>query len=199
MIRDVVFDLGKVLIDWDPRHLLTAHVDDASADALVTTLDIDEAQRQLDLGVPVADVHDRWRAAHPEHLELVDRYFGEWERTVAGAIDPVVGLLSEVRSAGVGLYALSNFSAELFTRVRPRFRWLDWFDGLVISGAEGVIKPDPRIYRLLVDRYGLRPEWTVFIDDRPENVAGADAVGIVGIEFRSIDTLREDLRSVGVL
>jgi 2-haloacid dehalogenase len=199
MIRDVVFDLGKVLIDWDPRHLLTAHVDDATADALVTTLDIDEAQRQLDLGVPVADVHDRWRAAHPEHLELVDRYFGEWERTVAGAIDPVVGLLSEVRSAGVGLYALSNFSAELFTRVRPRFRWLDWFDGLVISGAEGVIKPDPRIYRLLVDRYGLRPEWTVFIDDRPENVAGADAVGIVGIEFRSIDTLREDLRSVGVL
>lgn len=199
MIRDVVFDLGKVLIDWDPRHLLTAHVDDATADALVTTLDIDEAQRQLDLGVPVADVHDRWRAAHPEHLELVDRYFGEWERTVAGAIDPVVGLLSEVRSAGVGLYALSNFSAELFTRVRPRFRWLDWFDGLVISGAEGVIKPDPRIYRLLVDRYGLRPEWTVFIDDRPENVAGADAVGIVGIEFRSIDTLRQDLRSVGVL
>lgn len=200
MIRDVVFDLGKVLLDWDPRHLFcTVVADAATADALEATLRIDDAQHQLDLGVPVQTVHDRWRAMFPEHDEIVDRYFTDWQRTIAGAQQDVVEVLADVHATGRGLYVLSNFSGTLFRQARPRFGFLEWFDGLVISGDEGVVKPDPRIYRRLLDRYSLTPSTTVFIDDRDDNVAGAVAQGIVGIPFRDAPSLRADLRALDVI
>jgi len=187
----VVFDLGGVLLDWSPTHVLSA--DDVAA------LDIDGAQRELDLGTPPEDVRERWRIANPARTVVVDRYFDEWHRTVAGPIDDVVAILTELRDSDVGLYALSNFSGELFRQARPRFAFLDWFDGLVISGDEGVIKPDGRIYRVLIDRFGLTPSRTVFIDDREDNVAGARAAGLTGIHFRSASGLRSELARLGLL
>ncbi|HSK89941.1 MAG TPA: HAD family phosphatase [Euzebyales bacterium] len=198
MIDTVVFDIGGVLIDWDPRYVLT---DDGvtTADELLLTLDIDGAQRELDLGTPLARVHATWRDTHVDHVEHVDRYFGNWHGTVGGPLDDVVTLLGELRERPVRLYALSNFSGELFRQVSPRFEFLTWFDGLLISGDEGVIKPDPRIYGLLLERYGLTAERTVFIDDRAENVEAARAAGLVGIHFRDAALLRDELTSLGVL
>lgn len=187
----VVFDLGGVLLDWSPTHLLSA--DD------VEVLDIDGVQRELDLGTPPEDVRARWRTAHPARTAIVDRYFDEWHRTVAGPVVDVVAILTELRDSHVGLYALSNFSGELFRQARPRFPFLDWFDGLVISGDEGMIKPDDRIYRVLIDRFGLTPSRTVFIDDREDNVAGARAAGLTGIHFRSAAGLRTELTRLGLL
>ena len=187
----VVFDLGGVLLDWSPSHVLAP--DD------VTALDIDGAQRELDLGTPVAQVRARWRTAHPGRTATVDHYFDDWQRTVAGPIDDVVTILTELRDRPVGLYALSNFSGELFRQARPRFAFLEWFDGMVISGDEGVIKPDTRIYELLVDRFELTPSRTVFIDDRENNVAAAREAGLVAIHFRSADTLRSTLGALGLL
>lgn len=201
MIDAVVFDLGKVLVDWDPRHLLASDDGDANqldVDELVTLLEVDEIQRQLDLGVPVAEVHARWQRSHREHRALVDRYFTHWDRTVAGVLDDTVAVLDELRGLDVGLYALSNFSGELFRRARPRLAFVDWFDGMVISGDEGVIKPDPRIYALLLERYALDAGATVFIDDRVDNIDGAIAAGMHGIVFTSADQLRTDLRALGV-
>ncbi len=188
----VVFDLGGVLIDWDPRHVLD--------DAAIAALDIDGAQRELDRGTPVAEVHARWRATYPAQVALVDRYFGDWHRTIAGPIDETVAVLAELReAASVRLYALSNFSGELFRQIRPRFAFLGWFDGLLISGDEGVIKPDAKIYQLLVDRFGLTPSQTVFIDDRLDNVAGARTAGLVAVHYRSAVELRRELRGLGLL
>jgi 2-haloacid dehalogenase len=191
-VRDaVVFDLGGVLLDWSPSHVLAP--DDVKA------LDIDGAQRELDLGTPVAQVRERWRTAHPGRTAVVDHYFDAWQRTVAGPNDDVVAILSELRERPVGLYALSNFSGELFRQARPRFAFLEWFDGMVISGDEGVIKPDARIYALLIGRFGLAPARTVFIDDREDNVVGARKAGLVGIHFRSADALRSALHRRGLL
>jgi 2-haloacid dehalogenase len=187
----VVFDLGGVLLDWSPTHVLSA--DDVEA------LDIDGAQRALDLGTPPGDVRERWRIANPTRTALVDRYFDEWHRTVAGPNDDVVAILTRLRDRAVGLYVLSNFSGELFRQARPRFAFLEWFDGLVISGDEGVIKPDSQIYRVLIDRFGLTPSRTVFIDDREENVAGARVAGLTGIHFRSAFELGSQLERLGLL
>lgn len=187
----VVFDLGGVLLDWSPTHVLSS--DD------VVALDIDGVQRELDLGVPVEDVRARWRSAYPERTATVDHYLDQWHRTVAGACDDVVSILAHLKDRPVGLYVLSNFSGDLFRQARPRFAFLDWFDGMVISGDEGVIKPDGRIYDLLVDRFGLTPARTIFIDDREDNVVGARAAGFTGIRFRSAAGLRAELTRLGLL
>jgi 2-haloacid dehalogenase len=198
MIDTVVFDLGGVLIDWDPRYVLTAD-DVTTADELVLALDIDGAQRELDLGTPLERVHATWRDTYTERVADVDRYFGNWHATIAGSLDEVVSILRELRDCPVRLYALSNFSGELFRQVRSQFEFLTWFDGLLISGDEGVVKPDPRIYRLLLDRYALTAHRTVFIDDRAENVEAARGAGLVGIRFENPPQLREALADLGVL
>lgn len=198
MIDTAVFDLGGVLLDWDPRYVLTGD-GSTTADELLAAIDIDGVQRELDLGRPPADVRARWRATYADHAEHVDRYFDNWHDTVSGPLDDVVAIAWEVRERGLGLYALSNFSGEYFRDVSPRFEFLKWFDGLLISGDEGVIKPDPVIYDLLIDRFGLTAERTVFIDDRLENVETARIAGLTGIHFRSAQQLRDDLIELGVL
>lgn len=192
VIDTVVFDLGGVLIDWNPRYVLTD-------DELVVALDIDGAQRELDLGTPLDRVHATWRDTYADRAEHVDRYFHGWHDTVAGALDDVVEILEELRERPLGLYALSNFSGDLFREVSPRFEFLKWFDGLLISGDEGIIKPDPAIYELLLDRFDLTARRTVFIDDRAENIEAARAAELVGIHFHSAAQLRRELVKRGVL
>lgn len=195
----VVFDLGGVLLDWNPRYVLAAHVaDDVTADMLMERLDIDGVQHALDVGVPVTDVRARWSRDHPEDQRIVDDYLDRWQDTIAGPLDGVVDILADLRRQGVRLYALSNFSGELFRRIRGRFAFLGWFDGLLISGDEGMLKPDARIYALLLERYGLRPAATVFVDDHADNVAAARDAGLVGIWYTSPSQLRRDLRVLGL-
>jgi 2-haloacid dehalogenase len=109
-----------------------------------------------------------------------------------------VAVLAELRDAGVPVYALTNFSTEKFALARARFGFLDWFEGIVVSGEEGLVKPDPRIYRLLLDRYRLAAETTVYLDDAPVNVAAARALGLTGLRFTDPDRLRADLADLGL-
>jgi 2-haloacid dehalogenase len=200
-ITALVFDLGGVLLDWDPRHVLRDHADDDDAvEELLRTVDIDGAQRALDLGTPLDDVHARWRKAHPDHMVALDDYFGRWHDTLPRQFDEVVEILDEVRNRDdLRVYVLSNFSGDLFRTARPRFAFLEWFDGLLISGDEGVIKPDPEVFEVLIDRFDLEPASTIFIDDRRENVEAARAAGLLGIHHISADDLRARLRAFGVL
>ena len=138
----------------------------------------------------------------PDHLDRyasLDRYFDEWHRTVAGPIDDVVAILTELRQTQVGLYALSNWSGDLFRRNQARFAFLDWFDGMMISGEERVIKPDPRIYRLLAERFDIDPATAVFIDDREDNVDAAREGGFTGVVFTSAGQLGRDLAELDLL
>jgi 2-haloacid dehalogenase len=200
MIDTVVFDLGGVLIDWHPRHLLR-HVADgpAATDELIVALDIVGAQEELDRGVPPERVRSRWRERYAEHADIVERYFDQWDETIAGALDDVVAILDELRFGPVRLYALSNWSGDLFRRNRARFTFLDWFDGLMISGDEQITKPDPRIYALLAERFDIDPPTAVFIDDRQDNVEAARDSGFVGVVFTSAAQLRHDLGRLEVL
>jgi 2-haloacid dehalogenase len=200
MIDTVVFDLGGVLIDWHPRHVLQ-HVANgpASTDELIVALDIAGAQRELDRGVPIAQVRSRWRERYADHAGIVERYFDDWDDTIAGAFDDVVAILDELRSGSVRLYALSNWSGDLFRRNRERFPFLEWFDGMLISGEVQLIKPDPRIYELLAQRFEIDPARAVFIDDREDNVDAARASGFVGVEFTSAGQLREELARLELL
>ena len=200
MIDTVVFDLGGVLIDWNPRHLLQ-HVADgpAATDELIVALDIAGAQRELDRGVPIEQVRSRWRERYADQADIVERYFDQWDDTIAGALDDTVAILEELRSRPVRLYALTNWSGDLFRRNRARFTFLDWFDGMMISGDEQLIKPDPRIYRLLAERFDIAPATAVFIDDREDNVEAARAGGFTGVVFTSAGQLRRDLARLELL
>lgn len=199
-VAAVVFDLGGVLLDWDPRHILREHADGDAVDELLRTVDIAGAQRALDVGTPLEEVHTRWRDTYPDHAVALDDYFGRWHDTLPGQFDEVVEILDEVRRRdGVRVYVLSNFSGDLFRTARPRFAFLEWFDGLLISGDEGLVKPDPEVFELLIERFDLEPASTVFIDDRHENVAAARAAGLLGIHHTSAEDLRARLRAFDVL
>lgn len=193
-MRPVVFDLGGVLIDWNPRRLYRKLLpDDASIEAFLAEVCTAEWNLQQDAGRSWAEAVAELSARFPERAELIAAYHLRWEEMLGGAIEDAVALLEELHAAGVPLYALTNWSHETFPIARRRFRFLDRFRGIVVSGEERAAKPDPRIYRVLLERYRLDPAATLFIDDVPRNVEGARAAGMEAILFSSAAQLRRDL------
>ena len=197
----VVFDLGAVLIDWDPRYLYRSLFpgDEAGMErflAEICTLDWNHRQ---DEGRSWADAVALLVAEHPGERERIEAYHRRWPEMLGGPIDGTVAILAELRAAGAPLYALTNWSAETWPIAFDRFDFLGWFDGVVVSGAERVAKPDPAIYRILLERYRLDPARTLFIDDRQANVDGARAVGMGAVPFDGPGPLRGELVRRGLL
>jgi 2-haloacid dehalogenase len=200
-IAAAVFDLGGVLIDWDPRHLYRTLFDDESEmEAFLATVTTPEWNLAQDAGRSWAEAIDELVARHPEQRERIEAYWLRWPETLGGTIETTVAVLDELRlDPGLRLFALSNWSAETFSIARPRFPFLDWFDGIVISGEEGIVKPDPRIFTVVAERFGLEPSTTVFVDDQPRNVDAAAALGFRAIRFVDADDLRARLAGLGLL
>jgi 2-haloacid dehalogenase len=196
----VVFDLGGVLIDWDPRYLYRTlfEGDEEGMEAFLSEVVTQEWNGHQDAGRPWSEAIEVLAAKHPERRDLIAAFWERWPEMLGGAMDETVAILAELRAAGVAVYALSNWSAETFPRARPRFPFLDWFDGIVISGQVKLVKPDPRIFRHLLETHGLAPERTVFVDDSETNVRAAIALGMIGIHFAGADRLRRELRSLGL-
>ncbi len=136
---------------------------------------------------------------HPEYGELINAWFQHWDEMLGGPIEESVKVLSELKEKGVFLYILSNWSAETYPIAEERFDFLSWFDGKIISGEEGIVKPDLAIYKLLIKRYDLNPHQTVFIDDKEENIKSAQLLGIHGIHFQNCSKLRKDLQVLKLL
>jgi len=199
-VSAVVFDLGGVLIDWDPRYLYRSLFggDEAAMERFLATVCTPEWNRGQDAGRLWSEAIASLVAEHPEHADLIRAFWDRWPETLGDAIDPTVDVLAELRAAGIPLYALSNWSAETFPIARPRYPFLDWFDGIVISGEVGAAKPDPRIYQALVERHGLDPASLAFVDDVPANVAAAESLGMRGLTFTSAAALRQDLEALGL-
>ncbi|MBA3654882.1 MAG: HAD family phosphatase [Actinobacteria bacterium] len=196
-VKAVVFDLGNVLIEWNPRHLYRKVFSDEEAmEQFLATVCTMEWNDGLDRGHPLAEAVATLSAEYPEHAEHIAAYHERWAEMVDGAIDETVAVLAELRDAGVPLYALSNWSAETFVLVRDQFPFLDWFAGVLLSSEVGVTKPDVRIFETLCRRYGLEPAATLFIDDNAPNVDGARAAGLQAHHYRSAATLREELVSL---
>ena len=198
--RAVVFDLGGVLLDWNPRHLYRKlFADEASMEAFLADVCTPAWNERQDAGRPFDDAVAELAPAHPDKLHLINAWRERFSEMIPGALQGTVDVLRELVSRNVPVYALSNWSAETFPSQKPRFAFLGWFDGIVLSGAEGCMKPDERIFRILLDRYDLTAAETVFIDDNPGNARAASALGIHGIHFQSHGQLRGELAALGFL
>jgi 2-haloacid dehalogenase len=200
-VSAVVFDLGGVLIDWDPRYLYRSLFDgdDTAMETFLSTVCTPDWNRRQDTGRPWSEAIASLVAEHPDQRDLIEAYWERWPETLGDAIGPTVEILAELRAAGVSLYALSNWSAETFPTARPRYPFLDWFDGIVISGEVRASKPDRRIYEAFLERHRLKAGAILFVDDVAENVAAAEALGIRAIRFTDGPALRRELVSLGLL
>ncbi len=195
----MVFDIGGVLLDWNPRHLYRKLVGDpAEMERFLTQVCTPGWHRAHDLGADVEQSCKALAAAHPAEAELIMAWAYRGEEMVAGQIDQSVRVLEEVSGLGLACYALSNMEADRFAYRRCRYPFFGLFDGCVISGLERVAKPDREIFDILLARHGLDPAATVFVDDTPGNVAAARALGIVAVEFAGAGQLRRELRALGV-
>jgi len=198
-IDAVAFDLGGVLIDWDPRYMYRQLFDDpADMEEFLASVCTSDWHRAHDLGADITQSCAALALEHPEHRAMIMAWAERGEEMVAGQFDETVEILGEVKAAGVPCYALSNMEPDAFAVRRARFPFMAWFDAHVISGLEGVAKPDRRIFEILLHRHGLRPEATVFIDDQARNVEAARELGLLALQFSSADQLRKDLANLGV-
>ena len=197
----MVFDLGGVLIDWNPRHLYRKLFvgDDAGMERFLAEVCTGEWNLQQDAGRTWMEASALLKARHPGQAELIDAYHLRWAEMIAGPIEGTVAILRELKAQGTPLYALTNWSHETYPVALELFDFMGWFSGVVVSGQEKLIKPDPRIYRLLLQRYGLAPEETVYIDDIARNAHAATALGMHGLHFTSPAALRRDLTALGLL
>jgi 2-haloacid dehalogenase len=196
----VVFDLGGVLIDWNPRYLYRKLFDDEAAmEAFLADVVTQEWNALQDAGRPWAEAVDVLVREHPDQRDLIAAYWHRWEETLGEAIAPTVAVLDDLRDAGVRLLALTNWSADTFEIARPRFSFLDWFEGIVVSGEVKLAKPDPRVFSHLLEMHGLDPTATVFIDDSEKNVRAAADLGMIGIRFTDAAALRRELVGLGLL
>ena len=199
-IDAVVFDLGGVLVDWDPRHLYRQLFDnDEEMERFLGEICTLEWHVAHDLGHDIQASCDALADQHPDHAELIRAWAERSEDMIRGAIDGTVDILRELRNADVRCYALSNMERETFPLRLERFEFMKWFDGYVISGLEGVVKPDPRIFEILIERFALEPSRTLFIDDSHANIRAAQTVGLHAVHFGSPRALRDELVHVGVL
>jgi 2-haloacid dehalogenase len=197
-IDAVVFDLGGVLIDWNPRHLYRRLFSDSDEmEAFLADICTNDWHLAHDLGADTKSSCERLARLHPGYRDLIMAWAERSEEMAVGQFDRAVAVLAELKAAGLRCYALSNMERETFPIRYARFPFMKWFDGYVISGIEGVVKPDRRIFEILLQRYGLEPLATVFVDDSKLNVEAAAAVGINALHYTSAQQLRQELREFG--
>ena len=198
-INAVVFDLGGVLIDWNPRYVYRELFDDEEQmEWFLANICTSEWNAQQDAGRTFEEATSILLDKHPEHEGMIRAYYDRWEDMLAGPIPGSVEILREVRDSPYRLYGLTNWSAESFPVARERYDFLNWFEGIVVSGEIRMIKPHPEIFEHLTDRFSLKPAATVFIDDVAANVEAARKAGYRAIRFESPEQLRSDLKSTGV-
>jgi 2-haloacid dehalogenase len=195
----VVFDLGNVLLDWSPRRLYRTLIDDpVEREAFLADICTPTWHDAQDRGGSTHIATAELQARHPDQAELIGAFYSRWPEMTAGAMPATVDVMRELRAAGVRLLALTNWPADTFPPARNRFPFFAWFDGIVVSGNEGVAKPDPEIFQRLLVRYDVDPAAAVYIDDTPRHVETARALGMTGLVYTDATTLRRDLSAAGL-
>ena len=200
-ITAVVFDLGGVLVDWNPEYLYSKLISDPTDRKVfldeICTLEWNYA---MDAGLSVREEVAKLAAERPEYADLINAWWDQWSDMLGDEIPGTRAIAERISASGMPLYALTNWSAETWPLGLAGFPFLrDLFDGIVVSGDEGVAKPDPRLFEILKDRYSLAPETTVFIDDSPANVAAAAALGYRSHRFTRANDLETWLKDLDVL
>jgi 2-haloacid dehalogenase len=195
-----VFDLGNVMIGWDPRALFRKIFpgDPARMEWFLTHVCSPAWNLEQDRGRSFADAVEILAREHPDYVDAIRAYHVRWDETVLGEIPGTVEIFRGLKRRGHRVYAITNWNQDTFRATRPQFSFIDEFDGIIVSGEEGVVKPDAAIFHLFLSRYSLRAEDCLFIDDSAHNVEGAKAVGMVAVRFESPEQLSADLRRYGL-
>jgi 2-haloacid dehalogenase len=199
-ITAVTFDLGGVLIDWDPRHLYRQLFDgdDPAMELFLGTVCNLTWNAKMDAGLPFAEGIAELAAAHPDQADLIRAYHLRWPEMLGPTMDGTIAILREVKTAGYRTFALSNWSTETFGVTRARFPFLEELDGILISGEVKLAKPGTAIFHEFLRRFELDAAATVYVDDWDLNVASAMAVGMRAVQFHDAERLRHDLRGLGL-
>jgi 2-haloacid dehalogenase len=196
----IVFDLGGVLLDWDPRHLYRKVFSDPDEmEYFLREICSPTWNHQMDSGKPFQEAVAELQREYPKYKEQIAIYDSRWVEMVSGEFSGTVKLLRELKAAGYYLAALSNWSMETFPRIKDQYPFLDWFDPLVLSGEEGVSKPDPEIYHILLEKLGREAGDCLFIDDMEKNLLAAEKLGFGVIKFLSAEGLRAEIMQRGIL
>lgn len=196
----VVFDLGGVLIDWNPRHLyrkLFQH--EADMEDFLANICTTEWNLQQDAGRSFREACAALKVEHPDKADMIDAWFARFDEMMAGPIAGTVDILAELREQNVPLYALSNWSAETFPFAQRRFEFLQWFRAIFLSAEVRMVKPDPRIFQYFCEKFSLKPEQIIYIDDLQHNVVAARTIGMHAIRFSDSASLRQELVQLRLL
>lgn len=199
MIKNIVFDYGGVLVDWNPHYVFDSWFggDVEKADWFLQHICNMEWNEQMDKGKPFSEGVAELSARYPEWKTEIEMYYRDWIKMINPVpIAGMTGYVRELKERGYKTYGLSNWAAETFAHVRHRFEAFDLLDGMVVSGYEKTIKPEPRIFEILFERYHLIPRECVFIDDNARNLAAARTMGMHTIQFTTKEALEGPLESL---
>lgn len=196
-MKNIVFDFGGVLVDWNPHHLYDKYFGSREkAEWFLNNICLYSWNLQMDGGKPFAEGVAELQAEYPEWSEAIAIYHTRWIEMMNGEIEGMASVIRRLKMAGYGVYGLTNWSAETFPMVRDTYPVFQEFDGIVVSGEEHLLKPDAAIYKCLLERYALQAEESLFVDDNADNVAGARNVGMKAIQFTSAVELERELKNV---
>jgi 2-haloacid dehalogenase len=200
-IKAIIFDYGGVLLDWNPRNLYRRYFPE-NPDAMeqfLAEINFMDWNAQQDKGRPFREGVAILSGQYPQYSRLIRAYHENWEDSIAGDFPEVVAILKEIKRAGYPVYGLSNWSAETFPLARRKYPFFDLFDDMVISGEVNMIKPDPAIFQLLLEKTGLNASECLLIDDSEKNISVAREMGFLVLHYQSPVLLKNELKQLGVL
>ena len=197
-IKSIVFDFGGVLVDWNPRHLFRkVFKDENEMEQFLKEICTDDWNVEQDRGRTLEEGTDLLIKKYPEKADLISLYYDRWPEMLNGTIQGSIDILVKLKEH-YKIYGLTNWSAETFPIALERYDFFSLLDGMVVSGTEKVIKPGPEIYKLLIERYNIVPEESVFIDDNLKNVEAAKRLNFKTVHFKNPEQVREELSGLGV-
>lgn len=201
MIKTIIFDLGAVLIDWNPHYMYrTIFSDEEEMKNFLATVTTSDWNEEQDAGRSLQDGTEILVQQFPEHEANIRAFYARWDEMLGDAFWDTVDILKELKDSGkYRIYALTNWSAETFPKALAKFEFLSWFEGIVVSGAEKMRKPTPAFYQILLDRHEINAEESLFIDDNYRNILAAEKLGIQSIHFTNAAALREELKGLKLL
>ncbi|MEI9809493.1 MAG: HAD family phosphatase [Bacteroidota bacterium] len=200
-VNTIIFDLGNVLVDWNPMHVYRDYFDsEERRNYFFENICTPDWNEQQDEGRSIVEATEELIKQYPDWEQPIRDFYGRWTEMLRGPIKGSVEIFRQLKDSGkYKIYALTNWQAGLFDIALVRYNFMHWFDGRVVSGEEKLRKPFPAFYQKLLDRYHVKPSEALFIDDSLRNVKAAEALGIKSIHFQNPDQLRQELRSLDLL
>ena len=201
MINTIIFDLGAVLIDWNPHYMYrTIFTDEEEMKNFLANVATSDWNEEQDAGRSLREGTELLVQQFPQHEANIRAFYSRWHEMLGDAFGTRLEIFKRLKETGkYKIYALTNWSAETFPVAFERYEFLKWFDGIVVSGAEKMRKPTPEFYQLLLDRYHVKAEEALFIDDNKRNVLAAEKMGIKSIHFTSADQLKNELSRLAII